>query len=157
VAISTVAGIVAALGVHEVLQKPLNNRAAIIKAMSVPVMILLFAGCAYSGVHDGAVTRSPSYPRIVDIVGQRWDHSDPAIISDVHAFRMRARFARMSSYDYQQFMVDAVAPIINDDKPEKVERVRETLAKMESAFPRPEPKADDKPQPKEPAEPGKTE
>lgn len=57
-------------------------------------------------------------------------------------------------------MWDVVRPIINDDKPEKPERLRAVLATMEAAFRRPEPKTDDnhdlKPEPKEP-EPAKEE
>lgn len=159
-AITAVAGIIAALGTREILGSHLNSRAAILKAMSLPLIIAIFSVSVYSGIQWGHTTR-PSYNPIYKLLGKPWDDCDPEIVAEVHAFRVRARRAGMLPTDYGQFMLDSVAPVISDDEPNKLERLRAALGTVTAAFPKLEPKADEKPkaepakEPKSATEPGK--
>lgn len=104
------------------------------RAIFVAFVVTLFCRSCYYGVKMGILSRTGPYRSMCHLVGSSLKTADPQAVSALYAFQLKARRSNVSWQEFEPFISDVARRILEDDQPEKLERISQAIEQMEEAM-----------------------
>jgi hypothetical protein len=135
IVIPLVFGLLATVGVGVGLPRPFGRIASIWQTVFVAFLVAVFCRVYFSSVTLGSFERSARYRSMASLLGEAWSSTDDETLASLYRLRVKARRANLAPADFEPIIRDVIRPILEDEEPNKIERIEQVLATIESALP----------------------
>ncbi len=131
VAAPLVFGLLGATGIAAGAGSDWRNLWTVGRAVVVCLGVWVFCCYYWSGLSHGVKMRVHPYESMQTILGTTWQKADPETIGMLYQFRWHALEAGVHSTEFNNFIHDAVQPILDSDASDKTYQLKKALESAE--------------------------